>query len=151
MRKKIKNFLGRNLKKKREKDKLNKARRSSLMSKIRSKGTKFEIDFIHELKKHTKIKFITNCKEIKGKPDIVFQKQRIVVFLDSDFWHGWQFPRWKHLLKNEFWRNKINSNRKRDKKNSLFLRRNGWIVIRIWEHNINKNIQNEISKILKKL
>lgn len=118
------------------------------MSKIRSKNTKFENNFIAELKKNTKKKFETNVKEIKGKPDIVFKRHNLCVFLDSDFWHGWQYPRWKHLLKNDFWRNKIETNRKRDIKNTQHLKRNGWRVIRIWEHNINKNIKREIQKIL---
>ncbi len=148
-RKKTRNYLGRDLSKKREPDKIPKEKRSSLMSKIRSRGTKFENDFISTLKLKTRKKFKTNAKEFKGKPDIVFDKYKICVFLDSDFWHGWQYHRWKHLLKNNFWRNKIETNRNRDKKNTLWLRRNGWVVIRIWEHNIKKNIENEIDKILK--
>ena len=111
-RNKIKNYLGRDFKKKRENDKISKSKRSELMSRIRSKGTKFEEGFIIELEGHTKKKFERNVKEIRGKPDIVFRKYKVCVFLDSDFWHGWQFPRWKHLLKNDFWRDKIERNRK---------------------------------------
>jgi DNA mismatch endonuclease, patch repair protein len=74
-----------------------------------------------------------------------------VVFLDSDFWHGWQYPRWKHLLKNDFWRNKIEANRARDKKNTALLRRNGWTVLRIWEHNIKKDMNKSIGKVLELL
>lgn len=89
-----------------------------------------------------------NSKELKGKPDIVFNRNKLCVFLDSDFWHGWQYPRWKHLLKNNFWRHKIEANRKRDKRNTVWLRRNGWTVLRIWEHNIKKDINAEIDNIL---
>jgi len=149
LRKRTNNYLGRNLSKKREEDRISKEDRSNLMSKIRSKNTKFEQRFILELKKYTKNKFETNIKELKGKPDIVFKKYNLCVFLDSDFWHGWQYPRWKHLLKNDFWRSKIEANRKRDKKNTQHLKRNGWNVIRIWEHNINKDITKEIERILK--
>ena len=77
------------------------------MSKIRSKETKFEREFILRLKKSTRKKFKVNVTSIKGKPDIVFEKHKVCVFLDSDFWHGWQYPRWKHLLKDDFWREKI--------------------------------------------
>ena len=96
------NFLGRNLSKEREPDKISKAKRSSVMSKIRSRGTKFEKDFLEKLKSTTRKRYRLNVKEIKGKPDIVFDRYKLCVFLDSDFWHGWQYQRWKHLLKNAF-------------------------------------------------
>ncbi len=144
----IKNYLGRNFNKVREEDKITYEKRSELMSKIRSKNTKFELEFIENINKIIDKPFRTNVNEIKGKPDIVFDNCKICIFLDSDFWHGWQYPRWKHLLKNDFWRNKIESNRKRDKRNSKWLRRHGWTVIRIWEHNIKKNIEKEVNNIL---
>ncbi len=112
MKKVYKNYSGRNFKKIRTPDKLSKKRRSNLMSKIRSRETKFEQDFIAELKIRTKNKFEINTASIRGKPDIVFRKKRICVFLDSDFWHGWQYPRWKHLLKDDFWRLKIENNKR---------------------------------------
>ena len=145
------NFLGRNLSKEREPDKISKAKRSSVMSKIRSRGTKFEKDFLEKLKSTTRKRYRLNVKEIKGKPDIVFDRYKLCVFLDSDFWHGWQYPRWKHLLKNDFWRSKIEANRARDKKNTAWLRRNGWTVLRLWEHNIKKDSAKEILKVLESL
>ncbi|MFC1485723.1 DUF559 domain-containing protein [Candidatus Latescibacterota bacterium] len=150
-RKKTSNYLGRDLSKKREPDKISKKKRSAVMATIRSRGTKFEVDFISALKLKTKKKFEINSPKLKGKPDIVFNKYSLCVFLDSDFWHGWQYPRWKHLLKNDFWRDKIESNRARDKKNTSWLRYRGWKVLRIWEHKINKNIDKEIENILKLL
>lgn len=130
-------------------DRFSKTHRSKLMSKIKSKDTKFESDFISCLKRQTRKSFKLNVKEIKGCPDIVFEKYRVCIFLDSDFWHGWQYSRWKDKLKTDFWFNKIESTRKRDKQTTAYLRRNGWIVLRIWEHNIKNNIQKEINKILK--
>lgn len=111
------------------------------MTKIRSSNTKFEELFIRELKRRTKRKFKRNVAHIKGKPDIVFEKERLCVFLDSDFWHGWQFPRWKESLKNDFWRKKIENTRRRDRKTTAYLRRSGWKVIRIWEHQIKSNTE----------
>lgn len=146
--KKINNYLGRNFGKKREPDRISKTKRSFVMSKIHSRGTKFESDFLEKLKIKTRKKYRLNVNELRGKPDIVFDRYKICVFLDSDFWHGWQYPRWSHLLKNDFWRDKIESNRKRDNKNTSWLRRNGWRVVRIWEHNIKKDADIEIDKIL---
>lgn len=146
---KINNYLGRDFKKKREKDRLSDKKRSELMSNIHSKNTRFEKEFVIFLKKFIKEKFQTNVTSIKGKPDIVFLKDSACVFLDSDFWHGWQYPRWKHLLKNNFWRDKIENNRKRDAKTTLYLLGNGWKVLRIWEHEIKKNPDRAVNKIVK--
>jgi DNA mismatch endonuclease (patch repair protein) len=85
---------------------------------------------------------------MKGKPDIVFQKDKICIFLDSDFWHGWYYPKWKHLLKDEFWRKKIEANRSRDSKTTTFLRRQGWKVLRIWEHEIQKSPEVTMKKVV---
>lgn len=144
--KRIRNFQGRNFKKIRENDKLTLRLRSLLMSKIHSRGTKLELFLITLLKRSVKNKFITNVKELQGKPDVVFPKEKLCVFVDSDFWHGWQYPRWKHLLKNDSWREKINNNRKRDIKTSHLLKRKGWKVIRIWEHQL-KNERGILTKI----
>ena len=149
--KRIRNSLGRNFKRKRRVDNLNDKARSKLMSRIRSKNTLFERDFIKTLKKRTTLRFSINVTSIRGKPDIVFRKQEICVFLDSDFWHGWQYPRWKHLLKNKFWRDKIEKNRARDKKTTLCLRRNGWTVLRIWEHLIKINEAEQIHEVVRVL
>lgn len=148
---KIKNYSGRNFKKKREADKITKRGRSSLMSKIRSRNTEFEENFVRELRKKIKIRFMRNYQLIRGKPDVVFNDRKVCVFLDSDFWHGWQYPRWKHLLKNNFWRSKIKRNRERDKNITAYLRKCGWRVVRVWEHLVKKNKKYQIKRILKAL
>lgn len=151
MKKRRSNTLNRNFSRERKNDNLTKKERSRRMSLVRSKSTKFERDFICELQKHMNKKFSQNDVSILGKPDLVFNKQRVCVFLDSDFWHGWQYPRWRHLLKNDFWREKIERNRKRDKKVTRQLRSQGWIVIRLWEHNL-KNIHRKcIEKVVKSI
>src|SRR3989338_264397 len=146
--KKTKNYLNRNFKKERSDDLLPAKKRSELMSKIRSRDTKFEREFIISLRRATRKKFQTNVASIKGKPDIVFQKDKICVFLDSNFWHCWYYPRWKHLLKNEFWREKIKNNRERDRKTTAYLRKNGWTVLRIWEHEVRRDLEKTIAKII---
>lgn len=147
--KKIKNYLKRNFKKERRDDLLSTKKRSELMSKIRSKDTKFEQEFIATLRKITRKRFQTNVTSIKGKPDIVFEKDKTCIFLDSDFWHGWYYPRWKHLLKNDFWREKIENNRKRDKKTTIYLQRKGWKVLRIWEHSMSPGPKKVTVKVTK--
>lgn len=148
---KINNYLGRNFRKKRKKDNLPHQKRSELMAKIHSKNSLFEKEFIVSLRKATRKKFQTNVVSIKGKPDVVFQKDKVCIFLDSNFWHGWYYPRWKHLLKNDFWREKIENNRMRDRKITAYLRKNGWTILRFWEHEIKKNRKKIITKIKKQL
>ena len=121
------------------------------MSKIRSKGTRFETEFIRELKKASKLPFKTNWAELRGKPDIVFLSSRVCVFLDSDFWHGWQYPRWRHLLKNAYWKEKILSNRRRDAITTKYLRRHGWRVLRLWGHNISRDMASAVQRVVRQV
>ena len=125
-----------------------KKQRTYVMSQIKSKGTKLENEFSDILRQYTDKPFLRNVNKIKGSPDIVFEDDRICIFIDSDFWHGWQFPRWKQRMKNEYWAEKITRNRKRDRNTTRFLRRKGWTVIRIWEHNLKKDKNKEIKRIL---
>jgi len=147
MKLKDRNYLGRDLKKARQNDKIDTARRSSVMSKIRSSGTNLELRFFNDYIAFSSVEFERNCKLLKGKPDMVFWDQKVCVFIDSDFWHGWQFPRWSHLLKNEFWIEKIRKNRERDRKTTAYLRYRGWAVIRVWEHNIRRNLARELNRV----
>jgi len=145
------NYLNRNLKKARVNDRLSKKRRSALMSRVRSKETALEKTFINMLRGVTTASFDTNVSDIKGKPDIVFKKAKVCIFIDSDFWHGWNYPRWRHLLKNNFWKLKIARNRKRDREVTAYLRRNGWVVIRIWEHQVkNGSMLKKLSQAIPK-
>jgi len=139
MKKQTRNNLNRNFSKERKSDTLTVKERSQRMSLIRSSSTKFENDFVTALKTKTRKRFSTNDTNVLGKPDIVFKKHKVCVFLDSNFWHGWQYPRWKHLLKNDFWRQKIERNRARDKKVTRKLRTEGWVVLRFWEHQLKKD------------
>lgn len=131
------------------KDHLSKKQRSVLMSAIKPKNTKFEVSYYADLKNYG-LKFKKHLKTIRGTPDIVFPDKRICVFLESDFWHGWYYPVWKKSLP-EYWQTKIERNRKRDKRTIGYLKRNGWIVLRIWEHQIKYNKQKTIMRLLNTL
>lgn len=127
-------------------DNLSKADRRKCMQNIRSKNTSIEKVMFALLKKHG-IKFKKHYN-IAGKPDIAITDRKIAVFLDSDFWHGWRFKKWKNKLPKVYWRDKIEKNILRDKKNFLKLRREGWKVIRLWEHQIRKKPEDAMNKIL---
>jgi len=129
-------------------DRLTKEQRSWTMSRIRSSKTGFEKKIFSELRKRV-VYFKTHYSGVIGKPDIAVPSRKKVVFLHSDFWHGWQFPRWKSILPNNFWKNKINQNRKRDMKVKRVLRRAGWNVLVIWEHQIKKDFDSAIGKLVR--
>jgi len=114
------------------------------MSCIRSKNTGIE-RFI-EYRLHRKgYKFSTHDSSLPGKPDIVFSNHKVVIFIDGDFWHGWHFNKWRKKL-NPYWKKKIAGNIKRDRANKRRLRYRGWVVIRIWEHELIN-----IGKVMKRI
>ncbi|MBI2480647.1 MAG: very short patch repair endonuclease [Planctomycetia bacterium] len=121
--------------------------RSRLMSRIKGTSTTPERVLGRELRKR-KIYFATHAAELPGKPDIVFRRIKLAVFIDGDFWHGWRFPLWKHKLTTN-WQRKIEQTRKRDQRNFGRLRRAGWKVIRIWEHQVEQSPSNCIEQILR--
>lgn len=120
--------------------------RSAVMSRIRGKNTSPERIIFKELRKR-RIYFATHAKDLPGRPDIVFRRIKLAVFIDGDFWHGWRFPLWQHKL-SENWRAKIAATRQRDQRNFRKLRRLGWTVIRIWEHQIETDPASCVQKIL---
>jgi DNA mismatch endonuclease (patch repair protein) len=77
---------------------------------------------------------------------MVFTTARVVVFIDGDFWHGWHFPKWYKRL-SPYWYEKIARNRRRDQANFRQLRRAGWRVIRIWEHEVKRNVDACVDRI----
>jgi DNA mismatch endonuclease (patch repair protein) len=76
--------------------------------------------------------------------------QRVAVFIDGDFWHGFRYQAWRVSL-TAFWRAKIESNRARDQMNQRRLRRMGWRVVRIWQHQIETDIDSCVRRITKTL
>ena len=86
------------------------------------------------------LRFRKNFKELPGKPDVAFPRQRVAVFCDGDFWHGKEWKRRKRKLQKganaAYWVPKIEANITRDKAHNAELRRRGWIVLRFWESDI---------------
>lgn len=129
-------------------DNLTAEQRKKNMSNIRSQNTLPERKVMRELRKR-KIYFAKNVKRIVGKPDIVFRKKKVAVFIDSDFWHGHPIRFIMPKTNTEYWSEKIKRNKKRDRKVNKTLRKNGWSVVRIWEYDINKKLDRSMRKILK--
>ena len=128
-------------------DLLTKKQRSHLMSRIRGKDTTIE-RILRSALHQAGFRFRKNVRGIPGTPDIVFHHAKVLVFVDGDFWHGYRFPQWGTSLP-PFWQDKIRRNRARDLRYHARLRRSGWKVIRVWEHQIRSNIDLAVLRISK--
>lgn len=115
------------------------------MSRIKGKDTGLEVRVRSELHKRG-FRFRKHVKELPGKPDVVFSKAKVAVFIDGDFWHGYRFPLWEHKV-SDFWKQKIAKNRERDRRNHRMLRAMGWTVIRLWQHDLERDFERCIDKI----
>ena len=124
-----------------------KAKRSDVMSRIRSHGNKdtevalakfFRRHGITGWRRQTAIKFQTPNSKFQVRPDFVFPKLKLAVFVDGCFWHGCPQHGTKPKGNAKFWREKIARNKARDRLVTRTLRRNGWRVLRIWEHELAK-------------
>lgn len=129
-------------------DNVSKRKRSGIMKAIRAKDTKIEKHFRKALRTLRR-KFITNDSHLIGKPDIVFSKQKVVIFIDSCFWHGCRFHCRKPKSNKSYWNKKILLNKKRDKIVSAKLKKDGWFVIRFWEHSLIGDIDASVKKVSK--
>lgn len=129
-------------------DNLTKDQRRKNMQNIRSTGTKPERKIMEALKKR-KIYFAPHVSKIIGKPDIVFRRKKIVIFIDSDFWHGHPERCVMPKTNSEYWAGKIEGNKLRDAEVNDVLRSKGWQVLRLWEYEINHNFDETFQTILK--
>jgi len=127
-------------------DKFDKETRSAIMSKIKSKNTSLEINFRKLLWKHGLRGYRVHYN-LPGKPDIVFVSKRIAIFLDGDFWHGYNWKKLGKIPPKQYWQKKIQKNIDRDKKYNRILRSDGWTVLRFWEHEIKDDPEKCIKKI----
>ena len=121
-------------------DVFSKEKRSEVMKAVKSKNTKTTELKLIKIFKELHVTGWRRTYPLKGKPDFVFPKKRIVIFVDGCFWHGHtckagRLPETNHV----FWENKIYKNILRDKKNIQELETRGWKVIVIWECEL-KNI-----------
>lgn len=129
-------------------DRITREQRSKNMAAVKSRGNKSTEQHLIKLLRANKIAgWRRHYGKLPGKPDFVFVKQKIVVFVDGCFWH--KCPRCYKAPKNNkvFWKQKINKNALRDRQINRKLRASGWRVIRLWEHELKNNPQRAIMKL----
>lgn len=107
----------------------------------KSKDTKPELLLRKELWKRG-LRYRKNYKGVCGKPDIVFLKAKIAVFVDGKMWHGYNWEHQKNDFKShrEFWIPKIEQNMARDSIVNQTLTEQGWQVLRFWDFEIKKDL-----------
>ena len=124
------------------------AKRSDVMSRIRSRGNKAtELALMRIFRAHG----ITGWRRqqpVFGQPDFVFPKLRLAVFVDGCFWHACPRHTTKPKSNAAFWRKKFARNKARDQLVTRTLRKNGWRVLRIWEHELARKREGRLVKRL---
>ena len=123
--------------------------RSKIMSKIRGKNTKPELAFRKALWA-AGYRYRIDYKKLIGKPDILLKKYKTAIFIDGEFWHGFNWKERKEKIKTnrEFWIPKIERNIQRDNEVNNELQKLGYTVFRFWEKEVTKNLEESLEKVL---
>ncbi len=126
-------------------DRITKEQRSKIMSSIKAKSH-LEDNVTKELW-HRGVRFRRNVRSLKGTPDIAIKKYHIVIFIDSCFWHccSEHFRMPKSNL--EYWEKKFEKNKKHDAEVTAFYKKQGWKILRFWEHEIKQDLIAVVDKI----
>ena len=130
-------------------DVFNKEKRTEIMRSVKSKNTKSTETKLQTIfKKHHIMGWKKNYP-VKGRPDFVFLKQKIAVFVDGCFWHGHDCRNTRPVDNAEYWNAKRERNQKRDREvTEMFIKR-GWAVLRIWECELKKKNEDSLVEKLR--
>jgi len=117
-------------------DVFTRAKRSEVMSRIKSRGNRQTELFFASLLRKNGISGWRRHLPLTGRPDFAFKRSRLAVFIDGCFWH--HCPKCGNMPVNNaaFWKKKLSGNRRRDRQVTRRLKVDGWRVLRIWEHEL---------------
>ena len=119
-------------------DVFTKEKRSEVMSRIRGRGNRDTELALAKLLRAHKVTGWRRHTSVTGKPDFAFRKERVAIFVDGCFWHACPKHSNMPVSNRVFWRSKLLANTARDRLVNRMLRKNGWRVVRIWEHDLAK-------------
>ncbi len=130
-------------------DKLSPEQRRKNMQAVRASGTKNEVMLAKKLWA-LGLRYRKNDRRVVGKPDISFYELKIAVFVDGEFWHGkdWENRKYDHKSNQNFWFKKIERNMARDIEVNEALLKSGWKVLRFWDREITRDVQNCTDQIV---
>lgn len=122
---------------------------SRIMRAVKNKNSEAEMRLRRALHRRG-LRYRLHYGKLVGKPDIVFPRRRVAVFVDGDFWHGnaWRLrgmasfdEQFRFRSRPEFWRAKITRNMERDEEVNARLKEQGWRVLRLWESDVLKDVE----------
>jgi DNA mismatch endonuclease, patch repair protein len=125
--------------------------RSKLMAKVRGHGNRSTEVRLAKLFRQNKITGWRRNQSIFGKPDFIFPKLKLAIFVDGCFWHGCPKHETKPKNNRAFWRRKFARNKRRDLLVTRSLRKSGWRVLRIWEHELAKKNQPRLMRRIQRI
>ncbi len=121
--------------------------RRETMKSVKTETTTLALKVAKELWRKG-IRFRRNVEDLPGTPDIAIKKLKLVIFVDSCFWHGCKLHCKIPSTNKEFWHSKIERNRKIVEETNDYYINNGWTILRIWEHDIRNNFDETINSIM---
>ena len=95
------------------------------------------------------IRIRRNVRSLFGNPDFAMKKYKIVIFIDSCFWHACKVHGNRPKTNTDFWNNKLDRNIKRDNEVNKFYYDNNWRILRVWEHELKEDFNGTVNKIYK--
>ena len=116
------------------------------MKRVKSKNTGLELKFRRALWAAGLRGWRCHVRAITGTPDLAWAGKKLAVFIDSAWWHGHP-SRWAPGRHGEFWDNKIMTNRRRDERVNKELIDSGWVVLRFWDFEIERDLQSCVLRI----
>ncbi|MGC2234996.1 MAG: very short patch repair endonuclease [Pyrinomonadaceae bacterium] len=128
-------------------DNVSKETRTRTMRAVKSKDSKMEVRFRSALWR-SGLRFYKNAASMVGKPDIVFPRKKVVIFLDSCFWHGCPLHLRRPSSNVEYWQAKIDRNKSRDAKVNETYAETNWRVIRFWEHELKQDFERCVNRVI---
>ncbi|MEZ2349805.1 very short patch repair endonuclease [Caballeronia sp. RCC_10] len=121
--------------------------RSARMGRVRQTGTDIELRLRHALWA-TGLRYrVKAAAFLPGRPDIVFVSAKVAIFVDGCFWHGCPLHGTRPATNATFWARKIERNQQRDRQVDDKLMAAGWRIIRLWEHEVKKNLDGCVKRI----
>ena len=121
------------------------------MKAIPQENTRPELLFRRALFRSAIRGYRVSNRSVLGRPDILFTRQRVAIFVDGCFWHGCPLCYSAPRTNAAFWREKLAYNMTRDARNTDALQKEGWKVLRVWEHEVNSDVQRLVSVVTRLL
>lgn len=132
-------------------DTFTKQQRSRIMAAIRGRGNKATELLLARLFRKGGLTGWRRHPKMLGRPDFIFAKERVAIFVDGCFWHGCPKHCRMPASNQKYWTTKIQRNKSRDRQIRATLRAQGWKVVPIWEHQLKANPRRMLNRVARRL